>query len=134
MSTGTRQYPKDKSIQKEGGTTMKVWKKLATAVSMAAICCAMIVPTIANAQPCIQHVYTYTYVGTNIISAEYYVHDYTVSTELPNGGEDSYTGTCRVRLARDHYIEECMLCGHETGNEDSRDREVHMNPDCPVRH
>ncbi len=117
MSTGTRQYPKDKSIQKEGGTTMKVWKKLATAVSMAAICCAMIVPTTANAQPCPQHVYTEEVVGQTVLAAEYDEH------------ETSTGGICRVRWVRRHYIEKCRLCG-QTGSEFSRDFFEHMNPSC----
>ncbi len=100
---------------------MKVFKKLAAAVSMAAVCCAIVVPTTASAQPCPQHTYKEEYVGTNILSAEYFEH--TTSTG----------GICRVQLVRDHYIEKCMLCG-QTRNEVFIDREMHMNPNCEYRH
>ena len=98
---------------------------------MVAVCCAMIVPTTAEAQPCIQHTYTKNYVGTNIISAQYSEHEYTVIATV-DGVTKEVTRYCNIRLARDHYIEKCMLCG-ETGKETYEDRQVHMGADCPFK-
>ena len=106
---------------------MKVFKKIAAAVSMAAMCCAMIVPTTANAQPCIQHTYKKVYVGTNVIAAQYDEHTITTTVDEVS---TTVTLTCNVRLERRHYVYECMLCG-QTNGETYEDVEVHMGGSCP---
>lgn len=110
---------------------MKVFKKIAAAVSMTAMCCAILAPTTVNAQPCIQHTYEEVYVGTNVIAAQYYEHEYEIIIKA-DGVEKKETKICNVRLERRHYIKKCMLCG-QTNGETHEDVPVHMGGSCPLK-
>lgn len=102
---------------------MKLVKKITTGIVMVAMCCTMVVPMVATAGTgaCPGHVFDKVQTGSQILSAEYYVHSYTNS----NGEE----ATCRVQLVENFYKKTCLECGYvETTSEL---KEVHMNPNCP---
>lgn len=87
---------------------MKLAKKFAAAVAMAAVCCAMIVPVTASAAKCPPH----SFEASNYSSeAEVTTHEYVFgSLEHEDGTVEVLKGTCTVVTTYYYCDMECQAC------------------------
>ena len=104
---------------------MKLMKKMVAGIAMAAMCCAMVVPTITNAAgACPGHNYVRVYDSEQILSAEYDTHTYK--------NEQGQTIVCRIQWVRKYYDHVCLECGDVIDKAASEDYYPHMSPNCPI--
>ena len=100
---------------------MKALKKLAGAVAVAAVCCAMIVPTVTHASTCPPHHYKPVLVDQYIGGVDVSTHEYLHAVIEHVDGTTTYDyRDCRVDIMVYVYDLTCEGCQDVEGTEYSQ--------------
>lgn len=113
---------------------MKIFKKIAAAVSMAAMCCTILVPGTVNAASsnCIHnYVVQKNYSHYEVIGPCYREHSFTsgFDTEL-DGTQTPIISYCNVDLVRCYHDSVCDICGAVKSRVSTSLKELHKG--CPL--
>ena len=110
---------------------MKVFKKIAVAVSMVAMCCTILVPGTVNAasDTCIHnYVKEKNYSHYQVVGPWYREHSYTSGFYTEDDGTQiPIIKTCRVDLVFCYYDMKCANCGDVEEDAAMTEKELHKN-------